>query len=1573
MAEPPRRSSLADGRKIVFETSAGVAEDVGGRGKPGRQEDAIVTVTEHSLVITKADGKPTTLHLRSLSHLHSPTPTLLILRTVSGTAYHLATSQVDEIVAHIRGRLAGDFPGMFGADGEGGSLEVSGIGPERLALLHTLYPDLSRRDPGPGGGIVRSYESMCEYCQLPPTPPTLHLLHHQTRSSPDALRPPVLNLADHPDAALPLALAVAYNGWFAGLEVEGPTGREVAEAVGGWAEGGGVAESLSLHSTSLPPLFHASLFGSLASNPDLVIRRTRLLNETLDERAVGSVAVWLQTHPAGVVEVEIEAEGGKRGLSPLLPAIASSPPHRAFLRSVRLRHPSFLVVPPPSDAATASLASLLAVPWPVLRVLELRGVGLWLDTVGEALAGATGGLEVVRFSGNGWRKKGGEAGWTSFVSCASRLRTLDLSSTGIPTSYLAAVLEGLQRRQAPAMEVELDLEANRMDAEHAELLRAHIPRLPPLRLLRLSRNDFGSDASLLPILLALRSARGITRIDLAECLTSQPPEGRQIRVVIREMAGVITEGRSEVSVGGNRLGLGEVAVLFAALSSSSTLRRLDLSGLDLSSDSASAALGVLVRTAHKLSELILEGTGIGLSGWCNLARAIEERTSLVSLPLPHGDIASLHHAIAKSAGPAAAPLLRRLSQALSTVDESIARNRSKNPAPTSVFPSSAEPDIAFGLAIARKADAARNSGAPPADVDVFIQRANKVWERGTSLVAKGTPRLEQGATLHGAILGWLQTSLDSLRQTGLVTVVPDVDKLQAATAEVLVPSAKNFADLDLKQVLEWAWARVTLLVMEKPLRDLTSVIKPRQSAAEGLLPGQMTHVAPTREGDHASPSGLAERPSPPPVAPRPTAEHSPDHGNGMSGSHGKLVDEDEDAGGKKKKGLKSFVGTIFGGKKKSGKNDSQSVGPSNENISNLPELQHKSTSPDASPPRIAPDAPPRKSVTIVDATRAHDPEAFTSERPSIEHHASPPPLAERPPVPSRAPVTERSPSSRSNPRASVSLSERPLSAMDADGGESVRASSDFGASGAEGIATLSRTSLELVSDGESTPSRSRKVLPSMAMSALAGVMMQGAIKRNSLELAAAPPPHLASEEMPTSPARSSISLSRDFVAPQPESPHRGSQPQLPSSPPLGPAPTPPARASPPVAPPRTAATHVASDAPQVPMSSSDRNSVVSGFGEEMAALLEDASSASHSLSTTAPLVATLPQRQSVVAASDDHVDAQTDSAHEEATAPVVLPKKKMPVGAINIFGFAPPMPGAGRPRPPPRATSHDEDLEGSEEQTISPPQDDDEDPAERAQREKAERAREEMVQRAMRGSAENLRRPAPPPIVPRREQRDIAVPEKPDARPSEASPAPRHPPVPPKPKVPPKPPARATPSAESSEHSTLAPRSSDASEAPDVHESVSSPVSSPIQEEAPRLDDARPKAVLARRPTAPSNPGGSAFSGSDDRAVEKNAIEWLNIHQTIVEVTAGDLHGSLKDGIVLINALEHASGESAGKYNKRAMLPAHKFDNLQVAINFMGKLGVHLGGRVQPMDIINEDKQKILVLFVAILKRFPLS
>lgn len=100
------------------------------------------------------------------------------------------------------------------------------------------------------------------------------------------------------------------------------------------------------------------------------------------------------------------------------------------------------------------------------------------------------------------------------------------------------------------------------------------------------------------------------------------------------------------------------------------------------------------------------------------------------------------------------------------------------------------------------------------------------------------------------------------------------------------------------------------------------------------------------------------------------------------------------------------------------------------------------------------------------------------------------------------------------------------------------------------------------------------------------------------------------------------------------------------------------------------------------------------------------------------------------------------------------------------------------------------------------------------------------------------------------------------------------------------------------------------------------------------------------------------------------ALKWLNHNLASKEIVVEDIYTSIRDGLNLIYALEHVTGEKIGKYNKRVMMDVQRSDNLAVAFKFLIPHGVP-SSLISPVDVLNGNKGKILALYGRILKVFP--
>lgn len=116
--------------------------------------------------------------------------------------------------------------------------------------------------------------------------------------------------------------------------------------------------------------------------------------------------------------------------------------------------------------------------------------------------------------------------------------------------------------------------------------------------------------------------------------------------------------------------------------------------------------------------------------------------------------------------------------------------------------------------------------------------------------------------------------------------------------------------------------------------------------------------------------------------------------------------------------------------------------------------------------------------------------------------------------------------------------------------------------------------------------------------------------------------------------------------------------------------------------------------------------------------------------------------------------------------------------------------------------------------------------------------------------------------------------------------------------------------------------------------------------------------------------GGSSME--EYNSDKETYLKWFNHYLAPRNLMADDLHLSLSTGVLLINALEEATGEQAGKYKSKANFPVHCIDNLNVALALCKKTGIDTAG-VTAEDIHGGNQKKVMVLFKHITKKYPLS
>ncbi|KAI1431931.1 calponin homology domain-containing protein [Xylaria sp. CBS 124048] len=113
----------------------------------------------------------------------------------------------------------------------------------------------------------------------------------------------------------------------------------------------------------------------------------------------------------------------------------------------------------------------------------------------------------------------------------------------------------------------------------------------------------------------------------------------------------------------------------------------------------------------------------------------------------------------------------------------------------------------------------------------------------------------------------------------------------------------------------------------------------------------------------------------------------------------------------------------------------------------------------------------------------------------------------------------------------------------------------------------------------------------------------------------------------------------------------------------------------------------------------------------------------------------------------------------------------------------------------------------------------------------------------------------------------------------------------------------------------------------------------------------------------------------DDRWIivqQKTFTKWLNTKIEPRGVKVKDLVVDLSDGILLIHLLECLSCESLGRYAARPKLRVQKFENANIALNFVKSRGITMIN-IGAEDIVDGNRKIILGLIWTLILRFTIS
>ena len=105
--------------------------------------------------------------------------------------------------------------------------------------------------------------------------------------------------------------------------------------------------------------------------------------------------------------------------------------------------------------------------------------------------------------------------------------------------------------------------------------------------------------------------------------------------------------------------------------------------------------------------------------------------------------------------------------------------------------------------------------------------------------------------------------------------------------------------------------------------------------------------------------------------------------------------------------------------------------------------------------------------------------------------------------------------------------------------------------------------------------------------------------------------------------------------------------------------------------------------------------------------------------------------------------------------------------------------------------------------------------------------------------------------------------------------------------------------------------------------------------------------------------------------LEADGFAWLRAHTAGRGLNVDGIE-SLRDGLVLIAAMEDVTGTPAPRHQKAPKLPVHMIDNLNVAIKMMAAAGIPTRG-VQAEEIHGGARKMVLILFGELLKKYPMA
>ncbi|KOS17525.1 Alpha-actinin-like protein 1 [Escovopsis weberi] len=105
---------------------------------------------------------------------------------------------------------------------------------------------------------------------------------------------------------------------------------------------------------------------------------------------------------------------------------------------------------------------------------------------------------------------------------------------------------------------------------------------------------------------------------------------------------------------------------------------------------------------------------------------------------------------------------------------------------------------------------------------------------------------------------------------------------------------------------------------------------------------------------------------------------------------------------------------------------------------------------------------------------------------------------------------------------------------------------------------------------------------------------------------------------------------------------------------------------------------------------------------------------------------------------------------------------------------------------------------------------------------------------------------------------------------------------------------------------------------------------------------------------------------------EKTFTKWLNTKLVARNLEVKDLVADLSDGVMLIHLLECLSSESLGRYASKPKLRVQKFENANLALDFIKSRGIQMTN-IGAEDVVDGNRKIVLGLIWTLILRFTIS